>query len=315
MPTLTGRAPAKVNLALRVLGKRPDGFHELRTVLQTIALADRLTVTYRPRARTRVELECDQPELAGNSNLAARAATQLLKAGNWPGAVEIHLEKRIPVGAGLGGGSSDAAAVLLALSKMLRPRPSPPTLCKIAADIGSDIPFFLIGGRCVGVGRGEEVYPLPDPPRRWLVVLAPDQPISTAQAYADLDRRQRSGLTPQAARNIINVFYSGIGVPRPRAGARHVAETPPELFANDFEKVVFQQFRESELWRDRLARSGADAAMLSGSGSALFGLFGDRSRAQAAAASFEGFPGTVWVGPTLSRRACQSTWGINRSPG
>jgi len=309
MPTLTGRAPAKVNLALRILGKRPDGFHELRTVLQTISLADRLTVTYRPRARARVELDCDRPDLAGSGNLAARAASQLLKAGKWPGAVEIHLEKRVPVGAGLGGGSSDAAAVLLALSKMLRPPPSPATLCKIAAGLGSDVPFFLVGGRCVGVGRGEEVYPLPDPPRRWLVVLAPDQPISTAQAYDDLGHGRRSGLTPQAARNIINVFYSGIGVPRRKTGADHVAETPPDLFANDFEKVVFRQFRGLELWRDHLVRSGADAAMLSGSGSALFGLFAERSWAQAAAATFGGFPGTVWVGPTLSRRACQSIWG------
>ena len=309
MPTLRGRAPAKVNLALRILGKRPDGFHELRTVLQTISLADRLTVTYRPRARTRFELDCDQPELAGGNNLAARAAAQLLKAGKWPGAVEIHLEKRVPVGAGLGGGSSDAAAVLLALSKMLRPRPSAATLCEVAANLGSDVPFFLVGGRCVGVSRGEEVYPLPDPPRRWLVVLAPEQPVSTAEAYEALSRGRRSGLTPQATRNIINVFYSGIGVPQRNAGARHVAETPPDLFANDFEKVVFQQFRELELWRDRLVRNGADAAMLSGSGSALFGLFGNRSRAQAAAASFEGFPGTVWVGPTLSRRACHTIWG------
>lgn len=309
MPTLTGRAPAKVNLALRILGKRPDGFHELRTVLQTISLADRLTVTYRPRARACVTLDCDQPELAGSDNLAARAASQLLKAGKWPGAVEIRLEKRIPVGAGLGGGSSDAAAVLLALSKMLHPHPLPAVLCKVAADLGSDVPFFLVGGRCVGVGRGEEVYPLPDPLRRWLVVLAPDRPISTAQAYADLDRGRRSGLTPQAAGNIINVFYSGIGVPRREAEVRHVSKIPPDLFANDFEKVVFRQFRGLELWRDRLVRSGADAAMLSGSGSALFGLFGDRSRAQSAAATFGDFPGTVWVGPTLSRRACQSVWG------
>ena len=156
MPTLTGRAPAKVNLALRVLGKRPDGFHELRTVLQTISLADHLTVTYRPRASDRVEFECDRPELTGEDNLAARAARELLRKGPWRGAVEIQLQKRIPVGAGLGGGSSDAAAVLLALSRMLRPRPSPAVLCQVAAGLGSDVPFFLVGGCCVGVAEARK---------------------------------------------------------------------------------------------------------------------------------------------------------------
>ena len=309
MPTLTGRAPAKVNLTLRVLNKRPDGFHELRTVLQTIALADRLKVTYRPRARSRVELSCNRPELAGDDNLAARAARRLLAAGKWQGAVEIHLEKQIPVGAGLGGGSSDAAAVLLALSKMVRPRPSPAALCEVAAELGSDVPFFLVGGRCVGVGRGEEVYPLPDPPRRWLVVLAPHQPVSTAQAYAALSKTRRSALTPQAARNIINSFYANIGAPRRKPEVRRFAEAPPDLFANDFEKVVFRQHPELALWKDRLVRSGADAAMLSGSGSAIFGLFTDRGRALATADTLGAFPGSVWVGPSLSRRACQAVWG------
>lgn len=309
MPTLTGRAPAKVNLTLRVLNRRPDGFHELRTVLQTIALADRLKVTYRPRARSRVELSCNRPELAGDDNLAARAARRLLEAGKWPGAVEIDLEKRIPAGAGLGGGSSDAAAVLLALGKMLRPRPSRAALCEAAAELGSDVPFFLVGGRCVGVGRGEEVYPLPDPPRRWVVVLAPHQPVSTAQAYAALSESRRAALTPQAARNIINSFYASIGAPHRNEKERRFAEAPPDLFANDFEQVIFRQRPELALWKDRLARSGADAAMLSGSGPAIFGWFADRGRAQAATETLSAFPGSVWAGPSLSRRACQAVWG------
>lgn len=309
MPTLRGRAPAKVNLALHVLNRRPDGFHELRTVFQTIALADRLKVTYRPRARSCVELSCNRPELAGDDNLAARAARRLLEAGKWPGAVEIDLEKRIPAGAGLGGGSSDAAAVLLALGKMLRPRPSRAVLCEAAAELGSDVPFFLVGGRCVGVGRGEEVYPLPDPPRRWLVVLAPQQPVSTAQAYAALSQSRRAALTPQAARNIINSFYASIGAPHRNEEARRFAEAPPDLFANDFEQVIFRQRPELALWKDRLARSGADAAMLSGSGPAIFGWFADRGRAQAAAETLSAFPGSVWAGPSLSRRACQAVWG------
>ena len=307
MPTLTGRAPAKINLALRILNRRPDGFHELRTVLQTISLADRLKVTYRPRAKYAVDLVCDRPELDGDDNLAAVAARRLLHAGSSRGAVEIELDKRIPVGAGLGGGSSDAAAVLLALSRMLRPAPPPDLLLTVAAGLGSDVPFFLVGGRCVGLGRGEEVYPLPDIPRQWLLVLAPDQPISTPQAYRALDSARRTRLTAAASRNIISGFCSGVGAFQ-EAGTRLTTEAPPNQFVNDFETVIFQRYPELGNWKDRLVRAGASGAMLSGSGSALFGLFPGRASAAAAAQAFDAFPGKVLLAYTMGRRACRAVW-------
>ena len=308
MPTLTGRAPAKINLALRVLERRRDGFHELRTILQTISLSDQLTVSYRPREKAAVQLDCDRPDLGGVDNLATRAAQRLLDAGSRRGRVSITLRKRIPVGAGLGGGSSDAAAVLLALAQLLKPAPAPELLFEIAAGLGSDVPFFLVGGRCVGVGRGEEVYPLADIPRQWLVVLAPKQPVSTAQAYRDLNRARRSRLTPDAARNIINGFCSGIGVPQ-EAAVRSATKAPPDQFVNDFEAVAFQQFPELESWKNRLVRLGATGAMLSGSGSAIVGLFPTRTMAAAASAAFKTFPGEVLIARTLGRRACRAALG------
>ncbi len=308
MPTLKGRAPAKINLALRILGRRRDGFHELRTVLQTISLADRLTVTYRPRGKNRVNLACDCPELAGEDNLATAAAHRLLDAGSRRGAVDIELGKRVPVGAGLGGGSSDAAAVLLALAKMLRPPPPPKLLFEIAAGLGSDVPFFLVGGRCVGVGRGEEVYPLPDIPRQWVVVLAPDAPISTVRAYEDLDRVRGARLTADASRNIINGFCLGICAPQ-ETEVRAPTKASPNPFANDFEAVIFQRFPELGGWKDRLVRAGASGAMLSGSGSAVFGLFPTRESATAATRAFDAFPGKVRIAFTLGRRACRAVWG------
>src|SRR5262249_36130499 len=158
-----------INLGLRVLYRRPDNFHEIRTIFQTISLSDRVELVYQRGRKTRsVELTCRRAELAGPGNLAARAALRLLEATGSAGSVRLHLEKRTPIGAGLGGGSSDAAAVLLALGSLLRPQPSRELLHRLAQDLGSDVPFFLVGGRALGVGRGAEVYPLADIPERWL---------------------------------------------------------------------------------------------------------------------------------------------------
>src|SRR5262249_18593538 len=141
---------------------------------------------------------------SGPGNLAARAALRLLEATGRTGSVQLHLEKRIPVGAGLGGGSSDAAAVLLALGSLLRPPPPWEVLHRVAEDLGSDVPFFLIGGRALGVGRGTEVYALADLPERWLVVVAPGLHVSTAEAY----RRLSPGLTTGSWQAKIDRFSS-----------------------------------------------------------------------------------------------------------
>jgi len=304
MRTLHGWAPAKVNLSLRVLERREDGYHELRTILQTISLADRLSVAYDPAGQG-VALECSDPSLAGPENLAARAARELLERGKWPGSVRIRLEKRIRPGSGLGGGSSDAAAVLLALGRLLEPRPAASVLHEVAAGLGSDVPFFLVGGAAVGLGRGEEVYPLPDPPReRCLLLLVPSFGISTAEAYGQLSRQRVARLTPAERRHIISVFCSTTSVPA--CGDARIAMG---LLSNDFEAAVFPRFPELSEWKDRLVKAGAALAMLSGSGSALFGVFADRRGAAAARQRFfEDFAGEALVVREMSRKSYGVLW-------
>ena len=302
MRTLSGLAPAKINLGLRVLNRGSDGYHELRTVFQTISLADQLTIHYDPRGDGEVALACDVPSLATSDNLAVRAAQCLLRAGGWSGNVVIDLKKRIPVGAGLGGGSSDAAALLLALRRMLKPRPHLEMLAEVAAGLGTDVPFFLQGGRAVGLGRGEEVYPLSDQPRRRLVLVAPGIFVSTAEAYRSL-RKSRARLTAAERQLIINGFQVNI-VASEESGALDPAKLP----INDFESVVFQQFPALKEWKKRLVEAGASVAMMSGSGSAVFGVFSSLRRARQARKVLRGFGGKVYLAETIGRSACQASW-------
>jgi 4-diphosphocytidyl-2-C-methyl-D-erythritol kinase len=179
------------------------------------------------------------------------------------GRLEMRLVKRIPMGAGLGGGSSDAAAVLLALT-VLAGRAIPlPKLSNIAGGLGSDIPFFLLGGTAAGVGRGTELFPLPDVEARGGVLIAPAIHVNTAQAYRDLSPR----LTSELQQNKIVSFQSVTWDTTSLAGAR-----------NDFEEVVFEQHPKLRGLKNRLVRAGADVALMSGSGSAVYGLFHDRNR-------------------------------------
>ncbi len=302
MRTLSGPAPAKINLGLRVLNRRSDGYHEVRTVFQTISLADQLTVTYDHRGNGEVALDCDEASLAAKDNLAVQAAESLLRVGGWPGSVGIELKKRIPAGAGLGGGSSDAAAVLLALRRLLKPRPQPVMLAEVAAELGSDVPFFLQGGTAVGLGRGEEVYPLPDQPHRWLVVVAPEIFVSTAEAYRVL-WKSRVRLTAAGRQLIINGFRASIAAFEEN-GALDSAKLP----VNDFESVVFQQFPVLRKWKKRLIEAGASVAMMSGSGSAVFGVFSSLRRAREARKVLRGFGGKVYLAETLERSSYQANW-------
>ena len=253
------RALAKLNLDLRVLGKRPDGYHELRTIFQTISLADTLEVGFTPGRRTIVELADSH---AIPDNLAARAAQLVLDAMRVKGRVAMRLSKRIPLGAGLGGGSSDAAAVLLALPVLAGRKPDPAKLSELAHQLGSDVGFFLWGGTAAGIGRGGELFPLPDGPPRRALVVAPGLHVSTPQAYRHLSPR----LTSESEQNKIFSFQSqvwGRGVESP---------------VNDFEEVVFAQHPSLAALKKRLLRAGASVALMTGSGSALFGLFPDRHR-------------------------------------
>jgi 4-diphosphocytidyl-2-C-methyl-D-erythritol kinase len=280
------RALAKINLDLRVLAKRDDGFHELRTIFQTISLADTLDISFTPAARNSIRL--DDPA-AISDNLVERAAAVVTDRLRARGRVEIHLAKRIPMGAGLGGGSSDAAAVLLALPVLAGCRPELETLCEMAQQLGSDVPFFLLGGTAVGVGRGTELFPLPDGPPRSGVLIAPDVHMSTAQAYERLSGRL--GQSEQKMSHFQSSVWAAAGM---------------ACGENDFEPVVFEQHPQLAALKKRLAAAGASPAMMTGSGSALFGLFADR---EAAARGFARFADQQRFRIALySRRRYRTMW-------
>jgi|SRR5579862_554951 len=262
--TQSARVPAfaKINLDLRVLHRRPDEFHELRTIFQTISLADEIDIAFTPARRSQITV-------AGNvqisDNLIARAAERCLDALRITARVEFRLDKRIPMGAGLGGGSSDAAAVLLALPVLARRRLSFDHLLLMAADLGSDVPFFLIGGTAAGVGRGTELYPLPDSGARTGVLVTPPVHVSSADAYRSLSPR----LTMESQQNKMVSFQSAVWtLGRALTGTADLAAG-----SNDFEIVVFEQHPQLKALKQRLLRLGARPAMMTGSGSAVFGLF------------------------------------------
>jgi 4-diphosphocytidyl-2-C-methyl-D-erythritol kinase len=258
-PTRRARvgALAKINLDLRVLEKRADGYHELRTIFQTISLADLVEIAFTPARQTAIELD---DALAIADNLVVRAAKLVLEALGATGRVEMRLDKRIPMGAGLGGGSSDAAAVLLALPVLAGGALDLPALAALGRELGSDVPFFLLGGRAVGIGRGTELFPLPDRPAARGLVVAPHVHVSTAEAYRALSPR----LTTELQQNKIVTFQSQVW---------DVTTVIPA--GNDFEPAVFERHPELAAWKERLLQAGASTALMTGSGSALFGLFRD----------------------------------------
>jgi len=262
--TLVTRAHAKVNLDLRVLGTRPDGFHELRTVFQAIELHDTLTWTQRTGPFT---LKC---RLAGvpldDTNLVSQAASRLWKALGRTGEpcdVVVNIEKRIPLQAGLGGGSADAAAALLALARMWGGAPMT-LLREVGTSIGADVSFFLSGGTALGLGLGEEIYPLVDLPPHWIVIVRPPFGVSTAEAYSWYDDDRAAGLKEPRELQLLPV-------PWPTRAAQMI---------NDLEPPVVRRHPEITGLKAALREAGAVAAAMSGSGSAVFGLF--RSRAAAA---------------------------------
>jgi 4-diphosphocytidyl-2-C-methyl-D-erythritol kinase len=258
------RAYAKVNLDLRVLGTRSDGYHELRTVFQSVALHDMLLFVARPGSFSLKSRSAGIP--LDESNLVWRAASALWGAIGRPGAprdVAVSIRKQIPMQAGLGGGSADAAAALQGLARLWGGVPIA-TLRDVAAGIGADVPYFLSGGTALGLGRGEEIYPLVDLPTHWVVIVQPPYGVSTAEAYAWYDEDRGAGLREPREPQILPV-------PWPTRAAQMV---------NDLEPPVVRRHPEIGALKSLLREAGAVAAAMSGSGSAVFGLF----RTQAAAA-------------------------------
>jgi 4-diphosphocytidyl-2-C-methyl-D-erythritol kinase len=260
-------AHAKVNLDLRVLGTRPDGRHELRAVFQSIGLHDTITCTAR---RGPFSITCRTPGVPlDETNLVWRAAASLWKALGFAGDVRdvaVRIDKRIPVQAGLGGGSSDAAAALVALGRLWAGRPPITQLRDLGAPLGADVAFFFSGGTALGLGTGEEIYPLVDLPRHWIVLVIPTFGVSTGEAYAWYDEERASGY-PQTR------DFQVLPVPWPSRAAQMV---------NDLEPPIARRHPEISEMKDALGESGAVASAMSGSGSAVFGLFRNRASAVAA---------------------------------
>jgi 4-diphosphocytidyl-2-C-methyl-D-erythritol kinase len=284
---VTIRAHAKINLDLRVLGMRPDGFHELRTVFQAIRLHDMIECI--PREGP-FAIECNAAGVPLDStNLIWRAAQALWRALRRTGQVAdvlVRLEKQIPIQAGLGGGSTDAAAALVALARVWRVPVRPAQLTDVAGSLGADIPFFLAGGTALGLGRGDEIYPLADLPRHWIVLLLPGFGVSSREAYEwyDLERELARGPTIREPQVVPG--------PWPSRAAQMI---------NDLESPIARHHPEIDQMKAALRRVGALAAAMSGSGSSVFGLFQKRRDALAAVEQLSGSGWRVLLTESLGR--------------
>lgn len=255
-------APAKINWTLEVLGKRDDGYHEVRTVLQTIELHDELSIE---RAEE-FSYDVKGPYQPDENDLVLRAASLLAVEHGITGGVSIRLDKKIPVAAGLGGGSSDAAAALRGMGRLLGAKDS--LISALAEGIGSDVAFFLRGGTAVGEGRGERVTPLPDVPEAWLVLVVPALRVEekTKTMYAALDQADFSDGSRTAA------LAESIRASEPvEAG----------MLCNAFERAAYERFVGLSGFRDWMLQAGARSVHLSGAGPALFALASGEAEARA----------------------------------
>lgn len=264
MTTNTLKLPsfAKINWFLRVLGKRPDGYHEVVTVLQTISLRDEITFVSGGRGEA-LTLKCDDPAIpVGSDNLIIRAAGALRDRYQVAYGAEIKLNKRIPTKAGLGGGSSNAAVALLALNALWGRDFTVEELMD-AGCLGADVPFFLKGGQCLATGTGTHVTELSDGPKQHLIVVTPNAVVSTATAYASLNARS---LTTSESASILSSSLAELD----SAGG---GQWP---LCNDFESVIFEIEPEIERVKMALLEAGARSALLAGSGSSVFGVFDDK---------------------------------------
>lgn len=255
--TFTLPSFAKINPYLRVLGKRPDGFHEIFTVFQTVSLHDDLEFA----EGGEVLLECSDERIPRDeTNLIIRAARMLNERGGTSHGAVIRLEKRIPSPGGLGGGSSNAAAALIGLSRLWKLGASLDDLAPIAADLGSDVPFFLTGGTAIGTGRGEKIEDAIQISKPHLLIVTPDVSVSTAHAYSLLGAEN---LTSEALESILFVCRSEAKLLDLRHG----------VLRNDIEGAVFKAFPEIGRVRERLARLGAANVLMSGSGASVFAVY------------------------------------------
>ena len=261
---VTVEANAKINLTLDILAKRPDGYHEVAMVMQTVGLHDTLTLEKREQG---ISLNINVPWLkADEKNLAWRAASLVQEEFGLTGGVHIELIKRIPVAAGLAGGSADAAAVLKGMSELYGLNLSDNKLCELGAKLGSDIPFCLLGGTMLATGRGEVLKRLPDMPETWVVLVKPRISVSTAWAYQNYDEQG-------AERHPDN---EAIQKEIARGNRKGVAK----LLCNVLESVTINKYDVIERYKQMMLDKGAMASMMSGSGPTVFALAKNREQAE-----------------------------------
>ena len=312
---------AKINLGLRLgpPGMRHDGFHELRTVYQTIQLHDVVKVSL-TGGKSGIDIRCDDPRVPRDeSNTCWKMAERVIRELRLKQRVTIRIEKNLPVQGGLGAASSNAAATLAGIERAAKRALPQPERLRLAAEVGSDVPLFLMGGTMLGLGRGEQVYPLPDLPAMHLVVVAPNSGVSTPQAFADWDglfQTAGNGLTREGQSSKLEQFsrevsawllgssvVSGVAA---RGGNRAEAQLLDLVrtgIENDFERVVFPQFPEIRDVKRRIEGAGAVYASLSGSGSTVYGLFRDRRSAAEAARKLQSEGLAATATRTLGRMA------------
>ena len=270
---------AKINVRLEILGKRADGYHELRTIFQTITLHDALRLRATKLRGIHLSVKGNEAlsRETAQKNLVYRAVEALQRELKIRGGVEIELSKKIPAGRGLGGGSSDAAAALVGYLRLTGRKLPKARLLKIAASLGADVPFFLLGGRALGIGRGDEIYPLPDISKQTLLVVSPrDIHVPTPDAYRWVKARAlpSARLTKRAADPKLLEFCALCW------------STQGSGLSNDFERPVFRRHPRLDRIKRALLQKGATEASLAGSGSAVFGIFPSPALARRAAVGF-----------------------------
>jgi 4-diphosphocytidyl-2-C-methyl-D-erythritol kinase len=319
---VTARSYAKINIGLSIGARRDNGFHDLHTVYQTVDACDVIKVQFAKGMG--IEIRCkDQRVPADETNTCYRVAERVLRKIKQRGKLTITIEKNLPVQGGLGAGSSNAVATMLALEKELKEPLSPEDRLNIAAEVGSDLPLFLVGGTCLGIGRGEQVFPLADLPAIHCVIATPDRAVSTPEAFADWDHKfaesglshdpkKLSKLTQSTGSDTITPFsravftwLMGTSTGVPTLGGDRAETLLLDLvragIENDFERVVFPKHPELRDVKRVLEREGARYASLSGSGSALYGLFPTAEAAQKAAAKLSGGGVPAQATSTLTR--------------
>jgi 4-diphosphocytidyl-2-C-methyl-D-erythritol kinase len=266
---------AKVNLRLDILGKRRDTYHELRTIFQTISLHDELRLRSSKTSGISLNIHGSQSlsREPARKNLVYRAVDALRRELEIRTGVEIDLDKNIPAGRGLGGGSSDAAAALLGYLRLTRGKIPDARLIEIAASLGADVPFFLLGGRALGIGRGDEIYPLPDVSKLTFLVVSPhDIHVPTPDAYRWLKAPALTKIRSASKLwKFCSLCWSALG----------------SGLSNDFERPVFQRHPRLAQIKRALLQRGATEASLAGSGSAVFGVFPSPAMARRAAVGFQ----------------------------